>query len=455
MFRHKKSLYFTFLTIACVSSVFSQKTDSDEGAVLLDNLLEVTADSNVSTDEQHDSDMDEDLDSLFDDAEDTEHAVVKEEVKAGTDYNVQIGSIKFPIEVSGHLAAELGGAYVRQKDDDDGTFYFDFKNYIYFTTRPDKYLALKGVLKSSMPRDTADSETNNMLYLYELYFDYLMFDKIYVTAGKKKSVWGNIRLFSNSSDYSGDTDALSTNVLYDSRDYISGIVRIPWGNHTFTGVAMYNEATTTNSPETKDMSLAASAEFIVFSTSINFFGRRFPLASGSDAKNNQPPILGMEVKRTFFGFDIYGQSMARVSDYKKLKSTVKSKFEDKDSISKIISTAGIYRLWSDNPPYFGFNFEFQNIYRPEPDEGVDKITNRFAFDFGMSKLGPNRDIKLGFQWNHDITNRIGFVQSGIIFSRIMPHCDWRNGVKYEYGDTTSFNKYKLTLGSYISITLDY
>ena len=73
----------------------------------------------------------------------------------------------------------------------------------------------------------------------------------------------------------------------------------------------------------------------------------------------------------------------------------------------------------------------------------------------MSKLGPNRDIKLGFQWNHDITNRIGFVQSGIIFSRIMPHCDWRNGVKYEYGDTTSFNKYKLTLGSYISITLDY
>ena len=240
------------------SPIFSQ--EAGETA----SLIEV---SNESEDEF------DDMDSLFDDAEDTEEAIVTDETSLGTDYNVQLGTIKFPISVSGNLNTEIGGAYIREDGINDATFYFDFKNYINFITRPDKYLALKGSLKTAMPKDSKDKESNHLLYLYEMYFDYIMLDRIYITAGKKKSVWGNIRLFSDyydENEYISETDesetsdniqdnvddAQYTNILYDSRDYISGIVKLPIKNHTFTALAMYDDESTVSSTKTVNMSIA-------------------------------------------------------------------------------------------------------------------------------------------------------------------------------------------------------
>ena len=397
---------------------------------------------------------DDDFDSLFSDAEDVEEPVITDDVKAGTDYNVQLGSVKFPLELSGNLDAEFGGAYVYEDYSHDGNVYFDFKNYIYFTTRPDKYLALKGVLKTSMPDDSEDEESNQMLYLYEMYFEYLMLNHVYITAGKKKSVWGNVRLFSNVDDYENDTDALFTNILYDSRSQISGIMKIPVKNHTFTGVAMYKVNNATNkSPGTKDMSLAASAEFIVFNTAINFFGRRFPLSYSANGSESQSPILGVEIKRTLFGFDIYGQSLARVADGTRIKDVFTSKFGDLTAFDRIVSTVGGYWLWTKSSPYIGVNGEFQNIYRPEPSDTEKYFINRFAFEFGMARLGPKKNIRVGLQWNHNLTEHSGFIKPGIIFVRVMPHCDWKNGVKYEYTD--NFRVSKLTIGTYLTISLDY
>ena len=76
----------------------------------------------------------------------------------------------------------------------------------------------------------------------------------------------------------------------------------------------------------------------------------------------------------------------------------------------------------------------------------------------MANLGPDKNIKPAIQWNHNITDKTGFFKAGVIFGRVMPHCDWRVGMKYEYGKVTtaSSSKYtKLTLGTYISIDLDY
>ena len=460
----KKFFLISFLITSNLSTFFAQSEEVEDAESPY--ILEVVEKRPVEEDSGLELETD-DFDSLFENAEDSDEAIVKDDVKAGTDYNLQLGTIKVPIEVSGEMDTEFGGAYIRESMKNDATLYFDFKNYIYFTTRPDKYLALKGVLKTSMPKDENDSEGNHLLYLYEMYFDYLMFNRIYLTAGKKKSVWGNIRLFSDYYDEKeGETeksdkndnikDAQFTNILYDSRDYISGIVKIPFGNHTFTGLAMYNEESSKKSPGTKDMSLAASMEFILFGTSINFFGRRFPLAYGEDSENNQLPIIGLELKRTILGFDLYGQSMARVLDGDKIQNVFSSNFKDFSAFKRVISTAGMYKIWMNSAPYVGFNFEFQNIYRPEPTEEEKFFTNRFAFEIGMAKLGPAKDIKVAAQWNHNLTDKTGFVKSGIIFSRIMPHCDWRNGVKYEYGrESTKFDKYKLTIGSYLTINLDY
>uniref|UniRef100_UPI003890E2E4 hypothetical protein n=1 Tax=Treponema sp. TaxID=166 RepID=UPI003890E2E4 len=383
MFSSKKIFSYIFF-ILLTSIAFSQSSDS-EGEF-------------------------DDFDSIFETSQDVDEPVVTEEVVAGANYNVQLGSVQFPVEVSGNLNAELGGAYVREDGVNDATFYFDFKNYANFIIRPDKYLALKGTIKSSMPADSSDSESeqkyHNLLYVYELYFDYLFWDSVYITAGKKKSVWGNIRLFSDYYDESesisttttastDDTetdnidDAQYTNILYDSRDYVSGIIRIPVGNHTFTALAMYDESDTVSSSKTVNMSLAASAEFVFWGTSVNFFGRRFRLKEPEDAPatyEKKLPIVGLELKSTLFGFDIYGQSMARVADGTKTKELFSSKFEDKSVFNRVISTVGTYRLWSENAPYFGFNAEFQNIYRPNPASDETFFTNRFAVQLGMAKI---------------------------------------------------------------------
>ncbi|WP_296332361.1 hypothetical protein [uncultured Treponema sp.] len=470
----QKVIFFLSAFVFSFSSLFAQSAKGDESA----KLIEVADDS------------DEDFDSLFDDAEDSETPVVTEEPNTGTNYNVQIGSLKFPIEVSGQLNTELGGAYIREDGVNDLSFYFDFKNYIYFITRPDKYLALRGTIKTAMPKDSGDTLAtyeNHLLYLYELYFDYLFWDRIYITAGKKKSVWGNIRLFSDYYDTSenisntdddkvddsiddGVEDARYTNILYDSRQYISGIIKFPFRNHTFTALAMYNDDSTISSTKTVNMSLAFSAEFIFLGTSLNLFGRRFQLSDLSDEEKEKfykdngyeytkpLSIAGLELKRTLFGFDVYGQSIIRIQNGWKIGRFFSSGFDDKSAFNRFVTTLGTYRLWSDQTPYFGFNFEFQNVYRPNPSDTQKYFVNRFAIQFGMAKLGPDKNIKPAIQWNHNITDKTGFFKAGVIFGRVMPHCDWRVGMKYEYGKVTtaSSSKYtKLTLGTYITIDLDY
>ena len=460
-----KVLFLTVFFSVCFP-VFSQ---SDKETAV---LIEVAEDS------------DDGMDDLFSDAEDSDSPVVTEEPNTGTNYNIQLGSLKFPIEVSGQLNAELGGAFIREDGVNDASFYFNFKNYIYFITRPDKYLALRGTLKTTMPKDSADTEkeqSSHLLYIYEMYFDYLAFDRVYITAGKKKSVWGNIRLFSDYYDTSenisntdsetvSDTtdenvnDAQYTNILYDSREYISGIIKVPFGNHTITALAMYNDETNVSSTKTENMSIAGSAEFIFYNTSLNFFGRRFKLKETEDTRKDttQLPILGMELKKTLFKFDVYTQSIVRLQDGKKIKDFFSSGFDDKSAFNRFINTIGTYRLWSDKTPYIGFNFEFQNIYRPYPTDSQSYFVNRFAFQIGMAKLGPDKNIKPALQWNHNITDGTGFIKAGVIFGRVLPHCDWRVGMKYEYGkvtidsSTNESHKYsKLTLGTYISIDLDY
>ncbi|WP_294431201.1 hypothetical protein [uncultured Treponema sp.] len=468
----KKFVFLSAFSLAVfmpISPVFSQ---SETG-------------TSFSSDELSEEEIDyDDVDSLFENAEDSEEAIVKDDDADGKNYNFQIGAIKFPLELSGRMNTELGGAFIREDGINDATFYFDFKNYLSFVTHPDKYLTLRGTLKTTMPKDSSDTKTeqnNHLLYIYEMYFDYLMFNRIYVTAGKKKTVWGNIRLFSDYYDSNENItttdnnqtsdvvdsnvyDAQYTNILYDSREYISGIIRIPFGNNTFTALAMYNDETTVSSTKTENMSLAASAEFIVFNTSINIFGRRFKLKETDEEKEDdttQLPIVGLELKRTIFNFDIYGQSLARVQNGFKTKEIFESQGQDFSAFNRVVSTVGTYRMWMNQMPYFGFNVEFQNIYRPNPTENEKFFTNRIALQVGMAKLGPDRNIKPAVQWNHNLTDKTGFVKAGIIFSRVMPHCDWKIGGKYEYGkvstneDGESHKYSKLTAGSYITIDLDY
>ncbi len=452
----KKYLFLSLFLVAgnFLYPLFSEESE-DDSSESYESILSADSDlstgsesSNVSDDTTltKESTEEDSFYDIFDTAEDADKPVVTEESDTTGTYNVSIGTIKIPLEVTGSLAAEFGFAYINEDHSNDGSIYFDFDNSIFFTTRPDKYLALKGTLKTEMPDsgEAAADGQNNFFYLYEMYFDYLMLDRIYITAGKKKITWGNIRLFTDT-DYYSDTTALATNILYDSRQHISGMIRVPFGLNTLSFVGMYKGGGT--SAASKDMSFAANAELVFWGTSLNLFGRRFPTDSTS------VPILGGELKRTILGIDFYGQELGLISSVRKLKDFVTTKFDDKSAFEKMITTGGFYKLLLDGSPRFGINAEYQFIYTPEPEDDDYFFVNRFAVNMGLGKLGKEKNINLVFQWNHNITENSGIVQGGLVLSGIMPHCDWRNGGKFEYGGDYEYGK--ITVGSYLHISLNY
>ncbi len=601
----KKYLLLAVLAL-CTPMLFSQEKSAEDSS-------SYSSETSAGEESQNSSDP---FDDIFNETTDVSEPVITENETKSVSTDIKIGSFSMPLEVSGKLSTSFGAAYVKkdvfttvtpvsstdyttgqtvlpavgiyntsaaltdtlfslntndiedfvkqrlakrhtQTTDKDATLYFALTNYFYITARPDKYLNLRISLKTNLTDDDEAEEDNQnqYLYLYEMYFDYLLFNRMYITAGKKKVVWGNIRLFSDSTTFSDtDSDALYTNILYDSRKNISGIIRIPFALNSFTGVVMYD--TSTDSPGLKNMSIAANLEFVYKGFSMNLFGRKFPSSSDSsttdlkktlaeilnsstssssdttstttvsttstsatvttttttdsdddDTKNH---ILGAEFKTTILGFDIYGQSLARVSEYTKLKKIFSSHGSNVESLSKVVSTVGFYKLWSDSYPYVGINFEYQNIHnlnvskyekttytiygkaftsdardewyrRTVTDDWKNRFTNRIAMYAGLAKLGPSRNIKVGAQWIHDFSNNVGSLSPALIISRIFPHCDLNIGAKYEYYDinttskvtklksgapfTTSFlgvttNRtvtfaQRLTLGAYFTVTLDY
>ena len=422
----------------------------------------------------------DELDDLFSSESDVEEAVVTSQ--EGTDDSTSITFLSIPLKMSGSLSAEVGAALLWQEDFPSGTAYFDLENYLHFITRPDKYIALKGSLKTSIP-DSSEAEADNQnqyFYLYELYFDYIMANHVYITAGKKKTTWGCIRLFcsDDSNDETRDDDALFTNPLYDSRYSISGIIKVPFGPSSVTLMTMYRgDASVGSSPSYRDLSFAANAEIVMFGTYMDFFARTFPSSSGSLAEYYRMPMVGAELKRTIFGFDVYAQEQVSVVSMKRLREFWKSDLYSKDSISKSILTAGFYRLWDSFYPHIGINAEFQWLYYPNDtykyeynngawSEVKDETTEesvvvheagdsvqRLILDFGLSKLGPSKNIKFGAQWSHNFATDAGYLNPVLIISRVFPHCDWRNGFKWEYDRAEDYNKF--TFGSYLKFSLDY
>ena len=468
------------LMAAFLAAIFCVSVQAQETADISDNT-EISSDSLSNSDSENSgSDLFGDLGDLFDNASDSEETVVTDRQESGSDTTFSLASLSIPLKMSGDISAELGAAAINSDGETSGSAYFDLVNYLYFTTRPDKYMAVKGSLKTSLiDSEEADVENQNQyFYLYELYFDYIMADKVYITAGKKKTVWGNIRLFSNDDDFEDDEDALYTNALYDSRYNISGIIRIPFGLSTLTLLTMYRGGS--DEPSHRELSYAGSAEAIIFGTSLNFFARVFPSRYGELSKYYNLPIVGAEAKRTVFGTDLYAQLIGRVNSNSTLREFWKSDLYKKSAFERFVFTGGFYKLFTDFFPYFGINAEYQAVYYPHDvvhyeykgtsykyldefdsedyetiiDKESGDFEQRLIVDAGLAKLGKERNLKVGVQWYHNITEKSGYIKPAFIASRIVPHCDWRIGLKWEYWkDQEYFGKF--TLGSYLKFSLGY
>ena len=403
------------------------------------------------------SQEEDDFDSIFEGAEDIEEAVVEEEKKAETPVQVVASAFSSMVHFSGNFTGELGLLYIKDNDENtknEPSGYFTLKNTLNMNIRPSNIFVIHGSVETGVNNGFNISVSS-------LYFDYLLWNHLYITAGKKTVSWGNVRLFNNS-DYYADGFATGakyqgylwrTGPLYasnifaeDSAPY-SMQLKYPWSFGTFTLAATSN---TVSSIDKDTFNYYGSLEVSVLNTNINLYAKRPEKNSGKDKDTGEPiedkwkhNIFGLEVKRTILGFDTYAQGIARVKDFKNLNHSTGYKY--------ITATAGLYRLFDSFDPNIGFNIEYQHEFNPELEpRNIDRI----AFEGGVKRIGPRKNMKVGVISHFNFTEKYGYSGFNFIISGICPYADWTNkfavgyGKKYENGPVFLFS-------SAIALSLDY
>ncbi|EID83951.1 hypothetical protein MSI_26450 [Treponema sp. JC4] len=262
----KYNLLFTIAFALFISySVFSQETEAQIETVTLESPADEETELALES-------FDEDFDAMFEDAQDTTAVVVQEPEKP-----VKKSDGTFPLKFSGHLDSEFGVGYIYHEG--YGTTeavnkpngYFTFTNYLYLSARPNPWSTIHGTFAIGFPSYTYG--------INECYFDYIINNMVYITAGKKSTTWGYTRLFTVSSNANDmktrDYDAIkaqNTNILSDSGSGTTFMLRVPFWTGTITGLCLYNGSNT--QPSFEDMKFAGSIEIVVAKISMNLFARK-------------------------------------------------------------------------------------------------------------------------------------------------------------------------------------
>lgn len=383
------------------------------------------------------SDFSEDIDfdSIFEDAADVEEPVIDEPAAPSGVVQVVSSAFSSIVHFSGSFSGEVGVAFMH-KPENDWTGYLSLKNTLNMSVVPSSIFSIRGSVYTGL-------DNGFSIALESLYFDYLFLDHLYISAGKKSVSWGYTRLFNDSTYYgcgthSGallSTGPLLTNIFSEDGSPICVELRYPWRTGTLSFVTTANVSSNISY---KQFNYYGSFEFSVKNTSINIFAKYPNKISASNVNN----LVGLELKRTVFGYDVYAQGICRFLDMKKLGSPL--------GYDYITGTAGFYRLFDSFDPNIGFNIEYQYEYNPDAQ---NVHNHRVAFEGGLKRLGKNKNMKIGVMSHYNFTEMHGFSGLNFIVSGLFPYADWSNKVAIGYGKKYAAPVY--IFATTLSLSLDY
>lgn len=482
---------FVFAQDFTFDTADSEENNEEHSAIIDDFGAEIYDSEFVEESEEDDDDML--LMGLFDSSEDIEDVVV-------SDADSQNGKITDSdlfksLTLTGSLNADFGGFlnYDFNEYDLDGGGVFLISNTLYLSARASKDLSINGSFTTSLSNKfTIDLNT--------LYFDYLIKDLIFVTAGKRSFAWGYPILFNNGDLFGSGNNSFGlpyvgpsyTNVLEISNNHAVFQFKIPWTNGTYTAMAMYDFDKLSGNVSWKYMSYATSLEFTVLNQAINIFARTYAYEETKKEKESVPtqtvvastlpdtnletveegavtptststdkesvadetedsrfgywmhPIIGLETKRTILGIDFYAQGQFRLLDFDTL---------ERDNIDYIIGTGGFYKLIDSFDPNIGIAAEYQYVYDPNLKKESEKHNHKIAVEFGLRRMGRDKNLKFGIDWGHNITTNSGLVAGAFYISNIFRHGQWKNIIGMGYGK--DLKNPKVMFGSIISINMSY
>ena len=335
----------------------------------------------------------DEFDSLFAKAEDI---IVEEQVNAP-----QPIPSKRSIQFTGFLDTDVGLGFSISPDDyfkPQG--YFAFENYTYINARASDIFGIKATLKTQFP--------NFNLSLYEIYFDYLLLDFLYIQAGKRTITWGN-------------TELIEHNILSDSINGTSIGLSFDLFNTNFSGIVMSQvNWGGGSSPGISNLSFAGSIEKVLGKLQLNLFGRKW----ASEDPNHEKPLIGLESKINLWGFDLYNQTISHINfDFDNFNNT---------RLDKLYFTLGLMKDWES--PRIGFIVEYQWIYYDKTLNPTANDSHKIHFKGLVSRLFKSTS-KIGLEFEHDFVTNKGVITPGYIYYAL-PHTDIKFGIPFSYSPET-------------------
>jgi len=406
----KKQLWLVFLFSLCAAA-FSFELSYE---VPEENYID---DEEASFDE---------FDSLFEEAADLTEAVQTKEVEQVAENNP--ASSTYGIRLSGHFDTGIGYGMIFDSKSFDQTGYLNFQNYFYIRARPVYAVTFYTDLYTGL------ISGNPALGISTMYIDYNMWDKVFVSVGKKSLNWTNTRLFDG-----------NTMVGTSSSSTLLGTVNVPAGKFNFTFAGLYGGTlkdernATIDKPVSTDVSIvdvhyAENMDLVLWGALIRLSAHQWhPAKPGV----TYPTEFALELKRTFWGFDVYAHGDLGC----KFSSAMTN-----ESFSNYRGIGGFYRKWNAGPYELGVNIECRHVYNFADSSNTVEIGE----ELGWNKLCNNK-LALALAGYHNITAGTGYITPGFVVKNVFPNANLNTGLTIKYApDSVNF-----VLGTKLTLSLDY